>query len=176
MTEWINKNPDEAKTRDNSELKELTKKAMPAELMDKAWPRLHFTSEITRESLDSFVTEVKILEGSRMLGRTIRELEEDQRYDFTVTGWLRDGRRVPAPYGDRRLQQGDVLLVRTTPEELVAFRADPRVELHPVAQYERSSNGADSADPEDIGQRMVQVIVAPRSEMVGRAMDRMATR
>jgi di/tricarboxylate transporter len=123
----------------------------------------------SRFRLDSYFTEVKILEGSRMVGRTIRELEEDQRYDFTVTGWLRDGRRVPAPYGDRQLQQGDVLLVRTTPEELVAFRADPRVELHPVAQYERPSNGADSADPEDIGQRMVQVIVAPRSEMVGRS-------
>lgn len=59
LTEWINKNPEEAKKMVNAELKELTKHAMPTELMDKAWPRLHFTSDITRESLDSFVAEAQ---------------------------------------------------------------------------------------------------------------------
>jgi NitT/TauT family transport system substrate-binding protein len=59
LTEWIQKNPDEAKKLANAELKELTKREMPAELMDKAWPRLHFTSEITREALNSFVTEAQ---------------------------------------------------------------------------------------------------------------------
>jgi di/tricarboxylate transporter len=123
----------------------------------------------SRFRLDSYFTEVKVLAGSPMLDRTIRELEDDERYHFKVTGWLRDGRRVAAPYGDRRLRQGDVLLVKTTPEELVAFRADPKVELHPVAQYEASADGRNTTAPEDIGERMVQVVVAPRSEIVGRS-------
>lgn len=123
----------------------------------------------SRFRLDSYFTEVKILAGSRMLDRSIRELEQDEQYDFRVAGWLRDGQRVPPPYGERRLREGDVLLVTTTPEELVAFRADPGVELHPVAQYEAASKGRDHAEPEDIGDRMVQVIVAPRSEIVGRS-------
>jgi di/tricarboxylate transporter len=110
-----------------------------------------------RFRLDSYFTEVKILAGSPMLDRTIAELEADERYEFSTAGWLRDGRRVPRPWGDRRLREGDVLLVQTSPEELVAFRADPGVELHP------------DAEPEDIGARMVQVVVAPRSEMAGRS-------
>jgi di/tricarboxylate transporter len=124
----------------------------------------------SRFRLDNYFTEVKILAGSRMLDRTIRELEADARYDFNVSGWLRDGQRVPAPYGDQRLREGDVLLVTTTPEELVAFRADPGVELHPVAQYELSGDErAAGSDPEEIGRRMVQVIVAPRSDIAGRS-------
>ncbi len=74
LTEWINKNPEEAKKLANAELKQLTKREMPTELMDKAWPRLHFTSEITRESLDSFVAEaqsVGFLKESGDLGRLV---------------------------------------------------------------------------------------------------------
>jgi NitT/TauT family transport system substrate-binding protein len=59
LTEWINKNPEEAKKLVNAELKELTKRAMPTELIDKAWLRLHFTSEIQREALDGFVAEAQ---------------------------------------------------------------------------------------------------------------------
>jgi di/tricarboxylate transporter len=122
-----------------------------------------------RFRLDGYFTEVKVLAGSRMVDRTIAELEGDERYDFSVAGWLRDGRRLPRPWGDGRVREGDVLLVQTTPEELVAFRTDPGVELHPVAQYEPSSNGRPAADVEDVGERMVQVVVAPRSEIVGRS-------
>lgn len=76
LTEWINQNPGEAKKLVNAELKELTKREMPTELMDKAWPRLHFTSEIKREALDSFVAEaqsVGFLKGKVDLQRLIRK-------------------------------------------------------------------------------------------------------
>jgi len=32
---------------------------MPTELIDKAWPRLHFTNEIKRQALDGFVSEAQ---------------------------------------------------------------------------------------------------------------------
>jgi len=59
LTEWINKNPEEAKKLVNAEIKQLTKREMPAALIDKAWSRLHFTSEIKREKLDKFVAEAQ---------------------------------------------------------------------------------------------------------------------
>ena len=59
LTEWINKNPGEAKKLVNAELKELTKRAMPTELIDKAWPRLRFTNEIKPEALNRFVEEAQ---------------------------------------------------------------------------------------------------------------------
>ena len=74
LTEWINKNPEEAKQLVNAELKELTKKAMPTELIDKAWPRLKFTSEIKREAFETFLAEaqsVGFLQGTTDLSRLV---------------------------------------------------------------------------------------------------------
>jgi NitT/TauT family transport system substrate-binding protein len=74
LTDWINKNPDEAKKLVNAALKELTKREMSAELIDKAWPRLHFTSEIKREALQSFVAEaqsVGFLKETADIGRLV---------------------------------------------------------------------------------------------------------
>jgi di/tricarboxylate transporter len=123
----------------------------------------------SRFRLDSYFTEIKVLAGSPMLDRTVGELEADERYHFRVAGWLRGGRRLPTPYHERRVQAGDVLLVRTTPEELVAFRTEPGVELHPVAQYDHGADGHGNVDAEDLGERLVQVVVAPGSDLVGRS-------
>jgi NitT/TauT family transport system substrate-binding protein len=59
LTEWINKNTDEAKKLANAELKELTKREMPAELIDRSWGRITFTSKVQRADLDAFVAEAQ---------------------------------------------------------------------------------------------------------------------
>jgi NitT/TauT family transport system substrate-binding protein len=74
LTEWINKNPAEAKKLVNAALKEITKREMPAELIEKAWPRLTFTAEIKREDLAAAVAEaqsVGFLKGAPDLGRLV---------------------------------------------------------------------------------------------------------
>ncbi len=74
LTEWINKNPAEAKRLANAALKEITKREMPAELIEKAWPRLTFTAEIKREDLAASVAEaqsVGFLKGAPDLGRLV---------------------------------------------------------------------------------------------------------
>ncbi len=59
LTDWINQNPAEAKLLVNAELKALTKREMSPELIEKAWPRLTFTSAIEREAFASFVEEAQ---------------------------------------------------------------------------------------------------------------------
>ena len=74
LTEWINKNPAEAKKLANAALKQITKREMPAELMDRAWPRLIFTAEIRREDMAASVAEaqsVGFLKGAPDLGRLV---------------------------------------------------------------------------------------------------------
>jgi di/tricarboxylate transporter len=67
-----------------------------------------------------------------------------------------------AAHPSQQLQAGDVLLIRTTPEEIVAIRQEPGVELHPVAQY-----GAETPhlEVEETADLLVQAVVAPRSEL-----------
>jgi NitT/TauT family transport system substrate-binding protein len=74
LTDWINQNPDEAKKLVNAELKALTKREMSPELIEKAWPRLTFTSAIQREAFASFVEEaqsVGFLKGKIDIGRLV---------------------------------------------------------------------------------------------------------
>src|SRR5215212_3268876 len=92
-------------------------------------------SGVSRFRLDQYFTELAIRSDSPFLAKTVGEIEADQAYNFKVVGWIRDRRHVPRPYRDRRLDAGDVLLIRTTPEEIVAFRQEAGVELQPVEKY-----------------------------------------
>jgi hypothetical protein len=78
---------------------------------------------------------------------------------------VRDGRQRQRPFGDERLQPGDVLLVRTSPEQIVAFREDRGVELHPVAQYEQKTERPAGNGEDELADRLVQAVVAPSSEL-----------
>jgi di/tricarboxylate transporter len=120
-----------------------------------------------RFRLDRYFTELTVLEDSPFRDRTIAEVERDERYPMEIVGVVRHGRQLPPPFGARRLEPGDVLLVHTAPEQLVAIREGRGVELHPVAQYQQET-GQHSADDEP-AEKLVQVVVGPRSELQGRS-------
>jgi di/tricarboxylate transporter len=119
--------------------------------------------------LDQYFTELTILPDSPFLDKTIAEVEANDRYPVRVIGWMRTQRRMRRPFGERRLHEGDVLLVRTTPDTIVAFRQEPGVELHPVAQYGNETPGPGD-NVQDIADLLVQAIVAPTSDLVGRTL------
>jgi NitT/TauT family transport system substrate-binding protein len=51
LTNWINKNPAEAKRILNEEIKRETSKSLPAEVLDDAFSRLEVTYDPLRDSL-----------------------------------------------------------------------------------------------------------------------------
>jgi di/tricarboxylate transporter len=122
----------------------------------------------SRFRLDQYFTELTIQPGSPFLGKRVEEIEADKRYQFDVVGWLRDGRRLRGAFRERQLDAGDVLLVRTTPEQMVAFREERGVELHPVEQYGEATASGKNDDEKDIAERLAQAVVAPNSDMTGR--------
>lgn len=121
----------------------------------------------SRFRLDDYFTEVAILEDSALHGRTVSEVEADERYRFNVVGLLRDGQRLRRPLGQRRLETGDVLLVRAAPEQIMSVRKEPGVELHPVEQYRATTTATAEHEDEEVD-RLVQAVVAPGSELAGR--------
>jgi di/tricarboxylate transporter len=121
-----------------------------------------------RFRLDQYFTELTILPDSPFLDQTVDQVEADERYHFRVVGWVRERRHLPRPFGDERLRAGDVLLVRTTPEEIVAFRQESGLELQPVAKYGVDTLGSNGQAAEDIEDMLVQAVVAPNSDLVNR--------
>jgi di/tricarboxylate transporter len=123
-----------------------------------------------RFRLDDYFTELTIRDDSPLLGKTVNTVEADERYAFKVVGWLRNGKRIRRLYGESTLRAGDVLLVRTTPDQIVAFREHPGLELHPIEQYGRELPARTGDDEREIAETLSQAVVAPGSELVGRTL------
>jgi di/tricarboxylate transporter len=119
-----------------------------------------------RFRLDEYFTELTVLDASPFRSQTVGEIEDGGTYRLSIVGVIRRGRRLRGRLRDTRVDAGDVLLVRTTPEDIVAIRREGTVELHPVAQYQ-PSNG-DGRGEEDPAERLVQAVVAPGSELARR--------
>lgn len=124
---------------------------------------------VTHFRLDDYFTELTILQNSPFLEKTIAEVEADSRYHFKVVGWVRKGRQLRRPFRERRLLADDVLLIRTTPEQILAIRQERGVELHPVAQYGHELTSTEDKS-EDIAEMLVQAVVAPGSDLIGRTL------
>ncbi len=120
-----------------------------------------------RFRLDDYFTEVRVSDDSPLAGQTISNVQADERFGFTVVECLRGGRRLAG--ADEPLREGDVLLVRTTPEQLVQIRQESGLELHPIDQYGQDGS-SDEGDAEEMAEKLVQAVVAPGSDLVNRTL------
>jgi di/tricarboxylate transporter len=87
---------------------------------------------------------------------------------------IRKGRRLRAPFRNEPLQAGDVIVVRTTPEEMVSIRKHSDLDLHPVKLYgktEKQKKKEQENGDEDDTNLFVQAVVAPRSDLAGRTIS-----
>lgn len=120
-----------------------------------------------RYRLDEYFTELTILPDSPYLGKTVDQVEAEAPHRFRVVGWVRRGKAMPRPAGDERLEAQDVLLVRTSPEDIVGIRQERGEELHPVSQY-APETPEPNGEEEEISEQLVQAVVAPGSGLTDR--------
>jgi di/tricarboxylate transporter len=121
-----------------------------------------------RFRLDQYFTEVKVLPDSPWIGKTLTDVKGGEQYQFTAAAWVRDSQRLRA-FENERLRAGDVLLVHTTPEDIVAFRRERGIELHPVDQY-GSSPASPPGEDAEVADKLVQAVVAPTADIIGRTL------
>jgi di/tricarboxylate transporter len=124
-------------------------------------------SETDYLRLDHYYTELLIEEASPWVGKPYAEFQKAFAERLTVVDWLRQGMRRRRRAGDQPLLAGDVLLVRTSPDEIASIKDEPGVALHSVAKYgeSRSEDGKSELLGEE---QIVQAVVAPDSEFLGR--------
>jgi len=121
-----------------------------------------------RFRLERYYTELVVLEGSPHAGKTMREFGEEHAKRFQVVDWLRQGNSRRKPWRRKQLAAGDLLLVRASPDELAGLEEQQGLALSAVVRYGEEIEHDKRKGRED-DERLVQAIVAPDSELVGRS-------
>ena len=123
--------------------------------------------------MEGYYTELVLLPDSTLIGKTIQEVEEAQSTDFKVSAWYRNGHPRNRPYGTKKTQAGDVLVIRTSPDRLATIEKEPGIALQPLEKYKETVPAQESENSkEELASRLVQSVVAPRSELIGRTIGR----
>lgn len=123
--------------------------------------------------MEGYYTELVLLPDSTLLGKTIEELEEQQPMEFKVSAWYRNGRPRNRPFGSKKTQAGDVLVIRTSPDRIATIEKEPGIAIQPLEKYKETFPVQESEnDKDDLSSRLVQSVVAPRSELIGRTIGR----
>ena len=79
LTRWIVDHPGESRELCRAELKDLTKAEMPAPVAERAWARLKFTTEVSREQFETLLREaqgVGFLEDAIPLDKLVVKIDE----------------------------------------------------------------------------------------------------
>jgi di/tricarboxylate transporter len=116
--------------------------------------------------LDRYRTELLVTEGSRWSTRPLADLQKSLGDKFRMVGWLRDGRLRRDLGGTSPLISGDVLLVEASADALASLHDDPGLELYAIARF---AANAREGDPTEDECQLVQAVVAPGSEFIGRS-------
>jgi di/tricarboxylate transporter len=124
--------------------------------------------------MEGYYTELVLLPDSPLIGKTIQEVEERQPTDFKVSAWYRNDRPRNRPYGSKKTQEGDVLVIRTNPDKLATIEQERGIALRPLEKYKEIllPSQENENNKEDLSSRLVQSVVAPRSELIGRTIGR----
>ena len=110
-----------------------------------------------------FVTELHVPADSPANGRSLAELGWGERYNVTVLDIERDEREITAPRGDRRIRPGDILYVQGSAERLLDLARRQRLNTPMAGEQHELDLTAGRG-------RLVEVLVAPGSSLVGRTL------
>ena len=121
----------------------------------------------------SYLTEARLRDGARAVGKTIREVEQAlQEADAQVIGMVRNRFRVFAPNAQRVLQGGDILVIEAEPESLGAVFSSLGLELeeHAPLQPAVDQDGAEGEGEERQREEteLQELAVMPNSLLIGR--------
>jgi len=78
----------------------------------------------------TYLTEVRIVSGSKAVGKSLREVEvELEKADAQIVGLARGEMRVIAPYSRRILREDDILIIEAEPESLATVLSSVGLKL-----------------------------------------------
>ncbi|HET8942625.1 MAG TPA: SLC13 family permease [Rudaea sp.] len=114
-------------------------------------------------NLGKFVTELRVMAESPLIGESIAEAKLGEKFSVYVLELLRGDQHLWAPRS-QKLQEGDVLLTRGDWARLQEFRQRLKLEIAPVAEV----SSAGQTEPRRV---VIEAMVAPGTRMLGQTVE-----
>ncbi|MGE5223549.1 MAG: SLC13 family permease [Omnitrophica WOR_2 bacterium] len=113
--------------------------------------------------LRSYLTEILIMPGSFLIGKTLAESGLGRDLDLTVMQVVREKSKYMAPDAKLCLQEGDILLVEGSRVQILKIKDTSGIDIKADVKL---------SDPELLSKDMglIEVILMPRSPLIGRTL------
>jgi di/tricarboxylate transporter len=112
--------------------------------------------------LGEYITELRVMAGSPLIGKTVQESRLGEEHDVTVLRLLHGKKQIWAPLR-QPLEEGDILLVRGEVKELMDLWGTAKLELNVEFKLQD-----EFLEAEDL--KLVQALVAPHSRLIGKTL------
>lgn len=110
-----------------------------------------------------YITEIEILEGSPLHGRTISQSMLERELNMKVRALLRNRQQFPQPRRNQKLYAGDILFLEGNPEGILKVRKEKGIAVVP----ERDNPLPDTSDQKIV---VVEASLTTTSDMVGKTL------
>lgn len=124
-------------------------------------------SELTQNyQIQEYLTELRVMEGSWLIGKTVKEADLDNRYGLNVIHihLCCQDNETASPMSDHRLEQGDELHVEAKPDAII--EAEKALKLQPVPEQDIQ---AWDQDPSRKAYELAEIVLAPNSALGGKS-------
>ncbi|HEY7863624.1 MAG TPA: SLC13 family permease [Thermoanaerobaculia bacterium] len=150
---------------------EMAKAGLPITVLGMVYlivlaPRLlpdHSSDTMTdRYGLRRYLTEALVAPGSKMVGKTLGETGLGSTLQLNVVSILRGEARI-VPLADVRLEEGDVLIVEGSAEDVLLLKDAQGLDIRPDRELS-------DPDLQSGGFRLVEAAIMPRSDLAGQTL------
>ncbi|MCP4426496.1 MAG: SLC13 family permease [Chloroflexi bacterium] len=112
--------------------------------------------------LRDYLTELKVLPNSSLIGKTIVESQLGETFDLTVMGIVRDGRARLGILPNAHIKADDLLLVKGSVNQILRVRKKIGVVMEP----ELKLSALDLTSPESA---VAEIVISQKADFVGRS-------
>ncbi len=123
--------------------------------------RVAATSLTGKYRMSDYLSEIRVTESSRLVGKSAESAKLNERYDVTILAVLRGERWRRSGLRGLELEAGDLLMVRGSADSLVRLSSKEGVELLPEIALREDEIASG-------GQVMVEALVTRNSRMIGK--------
>ncbi|MEM9450662.1 MAG: SLC13 family permease [Cyanobacteria bacterium P01_E01_bin.6] len=117
--------------------------------------------------LKEYVSEVVVTPRSSLIGQSIRSSGIQRKFDIDVLELVRNGTHFPQPLANKALRVNDVLIVRSSKEDLLNIKAEQGLEILPDVKFGQDSPEALEVELASGEEGIAEVLILSNSRLNG---------